>query len=158
MPTLPSSWQDMDNINNCADLKPNRPVAGVYWIRLAQRDGNPCRVGRFLDDDKDGILAIGKSANLFRRIDEFNRACEGRLGHSEGERFFLVTIASRFAEKYDGPRLQFGYEPLIDKAQAHKREAELFKEYFQRYGELPPLNSNLSDMDSSWVYSADSRR
>ena len=125
---------------------------GVYKIRLADSRGYPIEIGRLLDKDKDGILAIGESESIASRISKFYRAYEhGKLGHSEGETLFLMQVKTKFRRGiYNDCKIQFTARKLNGKAEAEKEEQRLFKSYFIKYGELPPLNREMPASHLGW--------
>jgi hypothetical protein len=66
------NWQEISSIKNLTGGLSRVP--GVYKIRLSDSAGRPVPVGRLLGVDRKGVLAIGESVNLARRIKEFYRA------------------------------------------------------------------------------------
>ena len=146
-----SKWQDISSIKNLA--RELSKVPGVYKIRLSDSAGRPIPVGRLLGIDKKGLLAIGESVNLGRRIKEFHNAyTAGKFGrHSVGDRLFLVLMCqySRFKTNYrNNSWLQFKVMKLSSKADAQAEEERLLKNYFKAHGELPPLNGNMPDKNT----------
>ena len=146
-----SKWQDISSIKNLA--RELSKVSGVYKIRLSDSAGRPIPVGRLLGIDKKGVLAIGESVNLGRRIKEFHNAyTAGKFGrHSVGDRLFLVLMCqySRFKTNYQNNSwLQFRVMKLSSKAAAQAEEERLLKNYFKAHGELPPLNNNMPDKNN----------
>ena len=125
---------------------------GVYKMRLVDKREHPIEIERFLGKDKDGILAVGESKNVTKRIRDFYRAFEGQqFKHSEGNTLFLVRMLTNFMKgTYVDSKIQFSARKLSDKAEAVKEEEILLKNYFIQYGELPPLNRNLPDK-RSWL-------
>ena len=71
MATCFRRWRDIEDLNSCADLNGKTAVAGIYKIRLADRRGQPIPLGRFLAQDTEGLLAIGESNSVARRLREF---------------------------------------------------------------------------------------
>lgn len=145
-------WRDISCIEEFADLY---KWPGVYKIRLTDSSGCPIKIGRFLGNDSDGLLAIGESGTrtVSTRIKEFLKAYEGgKLKHSEAERLFLIGCTTRFRRGvYDNCTLQFAAKKLKDKAEAQIQEERLLKSYFVKYGELPPLNSDMPDKYIDWI-------
>ena len=146
-----NKWQDISLAKNLAGEL--RKIPGVYKIRLSDSAGQPIPIGRLLGIDKEGVLAIGESTNLARRIKEFYKAYTAeRFGrHSVGDRLFLVLMCqySRFKTNYqNNSRLQLQVTKLSSKADAQAEEERLLKKYFKMHGELPPLNSNMPDKNN----------
>ena len=142
-----SEWSNWVNILSIQELKEPYRWAGVYEIRLVDSGGHPVEIARFLDKDKDGILAIGEAGEVGRRIGQFYKAYEGHsFKHSEAERLFLIRNRTKFERGiYNNCKIQFTARKLADKAEAVKEEEGLLKSYFAKYGELPPLNSRMPD-------------
>lgn len=148
-----SKWKDISSINSLA--RELRRVPGVYKMRLSNSAGRAHPIGRLLDIDKKGLLAIGESVNLARRIKEFHRAyIEDRfMRHTVGDRLFLVLMCqySHFKTTYQNKsKIQFVVMKLNNKTEAETKEERLLKEYFKKFGELPPLNSLMPDKHISW--------
>jgi predicted GIY-YIG superfamily endonuclease len=148
-----SKWKDISSIDNLAGQLSKIP--GVYKMRLSNSAGRAHPIGRLLDADKKGVLAIGESVNLARRIKEFHRAYIGDrfMRHSVGDRLFLVLMCqySRFKTAYqNNVKIQFAVMKLNNKTEAETKEERLLKGYFKKFGELPPLNSLMPDKYISW--------
>ena len=142
-----SEWTNWIDILSVEELKELYRWAGVYKIRLVNSGGHPVEIARFLDKDRDGILAIGEAGDVARRVGQFYRAYEGHsFKHSEAERLFLIRNRTKFGRGiYNDCKIQFMARKLADKAEAEKEEERLLKIYFAKCGELPPLNSRMPD-------------
>lgn len=125
---------------------------GVYEIRLADQKGQPIGLSRFLDVDVEGLLVIGESANVATRLRDYYRASKGGASaHSEAERMYLIGLKTSFQKSvYKGSKVQFRWMRLKDKAEAETYEERLLKTYFKRFGELPPLNSEMPRKHIDW--------
>jgi hypothetical protein len=139
-----SEWSVWRDINDFDDFG---KCCGVYKLRLTDQVGGPSLIGRFLGCDHDGLLAIGQSVNLARRIKEFRDAYAGKrfLRHSVGDRLFLVRLCQHTSLKLNNVRVQIAVMKLENKVAAQAAEENLLKKYFKGFGELPPLNSNMPD-------------
>jgi hypothetical protein len=81
------TWRNIESIKEDADYK----GAGVYWIRLTDLKESPFCISRFLDKDEGGILQIGSSKDIVKRIKLFRGAANGKkYPHSTGKRFSFV--------------------------------------------------------------------
>ena len=144
-----SDWFDIDTIDNLAVLG---KWPGVYQIRLAE---GACAtpINRLLDIDVLGLLGIGETVDLARRLKEFYKAVNEQriMKHSAGDRLLFIYIFcfSSWEAKYKNSKLQFNYMKLSNKNKAQSEESKLLKEYFIKYGELPPLNNYMPDK-SNW--------
>lgn len=143
----------MSRWNEWIDLKKNASYkgCGVYKIRLTDSKDYPIEISRFLDNDKDGILQIGRSKDIKRRIRSFRGAMEGKgCAHAEGKRLNLIKKYTNFIGSYNNCKIQYSFKKLQDKIEARKEEERLLKCYFIRHGEVPPLNNNLPRKDIDW--------
>ena len=106
---------------------------GAYLVRCRNHPTN-----RLLGLDQEGVLDIGESGNLRRRIKLFQACIEGQKRlHCAGRRFHRLGLARHFPIK----ELEFKWCITEDKESAMDLEGELLKDYENTFGELPPLNS-----------------
>ena len=136
----------MSRWNEWIDIKKNGNYksCGVYKIRLADLKNCSIEISRFLVKDKDGILMIGRSKNIEKRIKRFHGAMEGKnRAHAEGKRLNLIKKYTNFIGRYNNCKIQYSFKKLRDKIEARKEEERLLKCYFIRHGEVPPLNNIL---------------
>ena len=139
-----SEWTDIDQI-------PNYGGCGVYTIRLADTEGFPVEVPRFIDTDKDGILQICYSENIKRGIYRFLRATEGkRYTHAEGERLRLLKKYTNLKERYKDCKMQYSFKKHGGRKEARIEQERLLKCYVKKYGEVPPNNNNFPDKHIDW--------
>lgn len=103
---------------------------GVYF--LIYPNLNPQRFG---GRDKDGILYIGKSNNLKRRISNLRRGIINRNNeyHSVSKNYRKLFDEDIFND------LRVGYI-VSDKKNYSKLELEFLELYFNKYKDLPILN------------------
>lgn len=136
---------------------PNYEGCGVYKIRLANPEGFPVEIPRFIDTDKDGILQICYSGNIKRGIYRFHRATEGKkYTHAEGERLQLLKKYTNFKERYKGCKMQYSFKKQPNKREARVEQERLLKCYVKKYGEVPPNNNNFPDKYIDWESLRDS--
>jgi hypothetical protein len=109
---------------------------GVYQVKLVKKE-RLVKIGRLSGTDCEGILSIGSTDNLRRRLTEFLRASEGKRGHSEGTKWWLAKV---FNPKLREPRLVFKYKTEKSEKIARNREKKEIQRYLRKYGEPPPLN------------------
>ncbi len=137
-------WMDISQI-------PNYEGCGVYKIRLANPEGIPVKIPRFIDTDKDGILQICYSENIKRGIYRFLRATEGkRYTHAEGERLQLLKKYTNFKERYKDCKMQYSFKEQLNRREARVEQERLLKCYVKKYGEVPPNNNNFPDKHIDW--------
>ncbi len=142
-----SKWLDIDRFAEIPSLP------GVYGIRLiALPDNSPVPIPRFLHTDKEGVLAIGESKYLRRRIRQFYRVIEERKGflrHSAGDRLFLNLVFGHASSQafFNDRGFQVSFSTVQDKVGAQRLEELILKVYFVQFGELPPLNNSMPDRD-----------
>jgi len=144
-----SNWKEIRRIDDVAVLF---KCPGVYRIRLTDQQEKAMKISRFLGVDKEGLLAIGESKNVSRRIRQFYRAYSGQsFAHSVAERLFVLLFKRVNSESMlKNSRLEFSCMKLKDKAEAQIHEERSLKTYFKEFGELPPLNSSLPDKNVDW--------
>ena len=136
----------MSRWNEWVDLEKNASYkgCGVYKIRLADSKDRPIEIPRFLDKDKDGILQIGRSKDIEKRIKRFRGAMEEKeYHHAEGKRLNLIKKYTNFIGRYNNCKIQYSFKKLQNESEARTEEERLIKCYFKRHGEVPPLNNNL---------------
>jgi len=140
-----ANWSKWTDIN---EKLPSYEGPGVYKIRLADLKGQVIVIGRFHDNDKNGILMIGSSNNIKRRLQQFRGAINGnKYGHAEAIRFYLILKYTKF--KKEQYKLQYSFKKL-NKNNYKEEEERLIKCYFKKYGEVPPLNNNLPSKHVDW--------
>ena len=139
-----SSWMDIEE-------NTNHECCGIYKIRLANSKRYPVAIFRFLDKDKNGILQIGRSVNIKKRIRRFRGAIGGKeYAHAEGRRLHIVKKYTNFIERHENYKIQYSFKKLLSKKKTEREEERLLKCYFKRHGEVPPLNNNLPNKDIDW--------
>lgn len=144
------TWSEWLDIGSYSDIDSS---PGVYRIRLIDSaNHSPVPIQRLLCQDEDGLLAIGESVDLRNRVKKFHKVVKERTGflrHSAGDRMALNLIFRRIPPKtfFDNKGLEVSFIEAQDKAGAQRLEELLLKVYFIRFGELPPLNSNMPGKD-----------
>ncbi|HUO04523.1 MAG TPA: hypothetical protein VMU16_04930 [Candidatus Binataceae bacterium] len=113
--------------------------AGVYRIRAFSGDGIPIRISRCQGVDHDGILHIGESVSIRRRLREFlYSASTGKLAAGTGTKFHRYGFHEQFAMS----SLYFDFVETNDKGQAEKLEFDLHEEYRRKFHDKPPLDGS----------------
>ncbi len=131
-------WTDWHQLTDIAAGRfakvPSSPGAYVISLRTP--------LNRALATDNHGVLEVGESANLCRRIRAFWRCATGEAprGHSAGYRYHRFGFSSRFPPD----RLWVRWAATESKEAAHTLESQQLTRYLKRFGELPPLNSQLN--------------
>lgn len=109
---------------------PNKP--GAYVIATDRQ------LNRAVGADSDGILTIGESDDLHRRVTGF-ASCAltyGTKGHMAGWRFAFF----RFAKHFPFASLRIRWNVTPTKEEAYDLEGRMLLAYLSRHLELPPLN------------------
>ena len=125
------------NIENIkADKRLIHP--GVYKIFLFKNE-KPITIQRFLENDDSGLVYIGAAGktNLAYRLTCFmnsKRPDRKQNNHSGGKKIKVNKRLSEFASE-----LIFYYE-VIKTKDAKEKERDMLKNYFMKFGEVPPLN------------------
>ena len=120
------------NVIEFISFKPKEIVESPGVYLLIYPNLNPQRFG---GKDKDGILYIGKSNNLKRRISSLRRGILNWNNeyHSVSENFRKLFDKNTYNE------LRIGFF-LSDKKNYSKLESEFLELYFMKYKDLPVLN------------------
>lgn len=105
---------------------------GAYMI------AGPRRLPRAVGVDLEGILDIGESATLRKRLGDFVACAQGRSasGHMAGWRFYVHELAQHFPLE----KLWVSWCATACKSSAQAKESEMLKLYYEQHFELPPLN------------------
>ena len=64
-------WSEWSAVAEIKEARDQYRWPGVYKIRLADLKGKPIKIGRFLGEDKDGILLIGQSQRTILRLNGY---------------------------------------------------------------------------------------
>lgn len=115
----------MSRWNEWIDLEKNASYkgCGVYKIRLTHSKDYPIEISRFLDKDKDGIIQIGNSKDIEKRIKCFRSAMEGKgCAHAGGQRLNLIKKYTNFIVRYNDCKIQYSFKKLRSKIEARKEE------------------------------------
>jgi len=137
-----SSWHDI----------PDR--AGVYIIRAVRKNGTPIRLPRLNGPDAEGILLIGKSKSVRRRLHGFLmdiRQDDLEVGyHSEGWTFRACFRRNRKHDiiKLNDENLDAAWKITKGDRAVDLLEARCLYEYAVNYQDKPP--HNLSLMREDW--------
>jgi len=114
-------------------IKEILPSGGVYKL-ISNKE-----IGRFLKTDEEGVLYIGKGDILSNqsRVGKFvNAINEKEKRHGGGSRFNTKLIKDSFPLKNSKIQIILTETP-------EKLEAEILKEYLEKFGELPPFNRRM---------------
>ena len=118
------------------DLIPDS--GGIYFI-YGYNNKLPFKINRVLRVDKDGVLYIGKSENLRKRLRILLRTINPKL----------KSNAHTFGKKYnDNKKLRqaFPLHSLHVSYQVSKNakilESKKLGDYIAKFGEVPPFNSS----------------
>lgn len=154
-----NKWTDWDNIKNASNNA--RAYYGVYKIGLIDASRNPIPVKRIHGEDKEGIIYIGRARpylSLATRINQFNKI----IKHSGAGTYFLLMLCLAQYEDTSSYDLQYTVYRMCstetisknndlerEKNMIIEKERNVLAEYFQKYCELPPCNSNFGN---KWEY------
>ena len=121
---------------------------GVYIIRCLER-GSPKHFTRLNGIDEEGILCIGKSVNLRRRIREFLKdiAAKGlkEKYHSEGWNFrkYFRDNPNPKAIKPEIENMEVIWKTMNSEDEADELETKLIQDYVMMFQDKPPLNISI---------------
>ncbi|GMV18158.1 MAG: hypothetical protein AMXMBFR56_63820 [Polyangiaceae bacterium] len=125
-----------------------RDRPGAYVIGLP---ASRAPLGRLRGADPHGILDIGESAKLARRISDLRRCAEkpGERGHMAGWRLGSGGLLKHLGITSADLRVSYCYAEPASKDEAYRLEGTILRGYFDLFGELPPLNYKFNW--SAWV-------
>ena len=126
-------WTNWVSLQTAVKKAPEEPGGYVLGIWLPET-GASRTIHRLLGDDNHGVLDIGASVDLRRRIGELLRCVttDDALGHMAGWRYRALELHKRLEGE-----LRIAWRPG---AEGIVVEAELMQHYLNSFGELPPLN------------------
>jgi len=116
---------------------------GAYKLHcLDKSDQNRVEpLNRVLGLDNEGILYIGETSKNHFRIGDLIKSLSPHhksLGHHAGIRF---SNNIKLRERFPFERLCFTFIPAEN---PKEKESQELQRYFQKYGEVPPLNATES--------------
>ena len=109
---------------------------GVYKV-IATDDEKPVAIQRLLDIDKEGILYIGKASSFLDRVIFLKTSTDPDYKSSNHEFGVRYKEHPTMKVKYPYDKL-FVHLETTDKPDS--LESEALKNYYHKFGELPPLN------------------
>lgn len=117
---------------------PNSP--GVYKIYSLNEKGKPHILSRLLGNDEEGVLYIGQSEKLNDRLRLLFRVLHPEkykaTAHTFGDKY---RINNSLKMKFPVKSLAISFEKVDD---AKTCEEKLIRKYSEKFGEVPPCNSN----------------
>lgn len=114
---------------------------GTYCIISVNKSGKPKRVHRAGGIDTHGIVYFGRSGNLRSRLRTlYNMLYKGAAsGHVAGKHYRASKVLKSV---FPRGTLYFRFKHCSSKEGATKAEMKLLGQYCNRFGEVPPLNTN----------------
>jgi hypothetical protein len=112
--------------------------AGVYRIRAFSKGGTPQSIRRFNGEDPEGLLHIGMSGDLFKRLRSFHKGVirEEFPAHFASSEF----VKWGFKKLVPARLLRFDFIATVDNAAARTLETELHRAYRYKFLDRPPLD------------------
>lgn len=122
---------------------PRKP--GVYQFRCLSDKGLPLAIPRLSKIDSKGIIYIGESGDLRKRLLDFRATLKDRKKsrHAAGWTYCSFNYFPIFPPR----RLQFRHKVLRNPI---AEEFELIMSYRKTFMDLPPLNSIRSEYPWNW--------
>jgi hypothetical protein len=121
---------------------------GVYILTYVE-NGEPKAFARLNGIDDEGILLIGKTVNLRRRVREFYKdiLSEGleEKYHSEGWNFraYFRDNKNPHAIKLKAESIRVHWTPMKSEKEAYRFETQLIQDYVTKFQDKPPLNISI---------------
>jgi hypothetical protein len=138
-----NEWNDWVPLNLKIDYK----LPAVYEIRLKNLNKG---IQRWLKEDSEGILCIGKTKNLNKRRKQFIASLSKKSQHSEARTLVVIfNESNNFKNKYSlnledlHKNLEIRYRKYDTNSKATQGEKERLNQYILDHGETPPLNLNI---------------
>ena len=123
------NWTDWYSVSEANEENYIEAKPGAYVIR-----GKNQKINRLFGVDPLGILDIGQSTNLKRRLKQFlNSAKYGKSGHMAGWRYHTLKMKSVAPLKL--LEVCWAYNSACEEL-----ECRLMERYIKAFNELPPLN------------------
>jgi excinuclease UvrABC nuclease subunit len=113
---------------------------GVYKLIAFDKKGNIIPINRFIGTDQNGILYIGKSKNLLKRMTKLRRGIinpEEEKGHIAIRR---IKSIKNILNYIDITSLRISIDYIEFPESAKEFEKTLLNKYTEEFGERPPLN------------------
>ena len=135
-------------IGDLEALKKITPGSGVYMM-IYWENGKPRDFSRLNGIDVNGILCVGKSVNLNKRITDFRRDILieglGKHYHSEGWNFraYFRDNQNPNAIKLKVENTKVLWKELESEREANDFETELIQDYVRTFQDKPPLNISI---------------
>lgn len=112
-------------------------TGGAYKL-LCKEDGKVRPIGRLLGSDLNGVLYIGKADSYLDRVIGLKKTLDPKYKsapHICGRRY---NLNDRIKQAFPYPNL---YIQLIGSDNPVGLEKQLLTDYFDKFGEVPPLNA-----------------
>ena len=138
-----NNWEELDSKCNHAD-------AAVYEFRLVSEKSLPYKFPRWFAIDNNGILSIGETGDMQKRLKQFINGFNRCNGHSEANLLFLINKYCGLTNAFPNYKIEYRYMPVSSKGAAKKFEESLIKDYVKFFGEVPPLNSAIPKRYGEW--------
>ena len=113
---------------------------GIYFVRRA-RNGYPVPIPRLGGQDNKGILYIGESKNIRRRIGQLINAI---VNDGKKNTIYKTKIFCSISKLIKLEEYEITWEKLKTHEEAKGQEWAALKLYCDKYHEAPPLNLSLS--------------
>jgi len=123
---------------NFSEQLPQKP--GLYKIIALDRNAIPEMICRVCGNDPSGVLYIGQSSkqSIQHRIGDFWKAHNNEYMSDAHSGAKTYASSKKINSRYVFDNLVVWFEECT---YPEKRETEELKSYFDKYGELPPLNN-----------------
>ncbi|PKV51337.1 hypothetical protein ATE84_3412 [Aquimarina sp. MAR_2010_214] len=127
-----------DNWADIEDQNIDSSISGIYFLQRYNND-EIIPISRLIGKDNQGILYIGKSENLTRRLGTLINLINGTSTtgkHSMGLRYQEIEVFQKHL-KPENIKLR-----IIFCDNPRDIESSMLLEYLYKFGELPPLNNS----------------
>ncbi|MBI5587486.1 MAG: hypothetical protein HY889_03860 [Deltaproteobacteria bacterium] len=130
-----SKWRSFKEKESALNEIPEEP--GIYQFRSVKK-GIPIKIQRLKKNDEKGILSIGESGNLKKRIKAFWYSLKNKDYSSHAAAWHYLSFG--FDKNFPAHSLEFRYKKSGTKSKAIKEECIELLRYRNKFMDGPPLN------------------
>jgi predicted GIY-YIG superfamily endonuclease len=140
---MSSDWKNLQNLaSNKFPGFENKP--GIYFIRWKKYE-TPVTINRLGGSDSNGLLYVGESKDLRRRVQRIWRGIESvyKTTSKTTNTLRITIMFCKLHEEINSNEYEIAWQHFSTKIEAQIQEAAALKLYAEKFKEPPPLNLNL---------------
>ena len=133
------NWHKIKDLTD-EEIKKIPKTPGIYFVRWS-KNSCPVPISRITGIDRKGILYIGRSKNIRRRIKKlYNAVIKNKRGHT----IFKTIVFCGISKVIKLDEYEIIWEELKTDKESEAQEWAAIKTYCDKYNEPPPLNLTIS--------------